>query len=125
MRRLVDKLAAALPEPAAPDMRAEDGTPEALRTHQAEMVRSLDDLKRLRDDPLTLPDVPITLISGTKASKMGTRRQAMFAAHKSLAAAAPQGVHVNADESGHMVPFSEPQPIVDEVLRIVDIVDPR
>jgi hypothetical protein len=107
-------------------MRAEDGVSTALRTHQAEMVRSLDDLRALRDNPLQLPDVPITLISGTKASKMGTRqRQALIAAHKSRAAAAPQGVHVNAVESGHMVPFTEPRLIADEVLRIVEIVNAK
>jgi hypothetical protein len=41
---------------------------------------------------------------------------------RSRATAAPQGVHVNAVESGHMVPFTEPRLIAEEVLRVVEIV---
>jgi pimeloyl-ACP methyl ester carboxylesterase len=119
----VKQLAARLPEPAASDMKAEDATPTALRTHQAEMSGSLDDLRGLRDDPAALPEVPVTLVSGTKSSPLGRRRRtALVAAHRARAEALPQGRHVTADRSAHMVPFTEPDVVADEVLRIVDLV---
>ena len=36
------------------------------------------------------------------------------------AAAAPTGWHVPAERSSHYVPFTEPDLVVDEVLRVID-----
>jgi pimeloyl-ACP methyl ester carboxylesterase len=119
----VKQLAARLPEPAATDMRTEDVTPTALRTHQSELTGSLGDLRALRDNPPELPDVPVTVVSGTRSSPLGRRRRtALLAAHRARAEALPQGRHVTADRSAHMVPFTEPDIVADEVLRIVDLV---
>jgi pimeloyl-ACP methyl ester carboxylesterase len=122
-RLYVRRLARQLPEHAASGMRAEDGTRAATRTHVAEVVGSLDDLRRLLHEPPALPDVPVTVISGTVASRLeGEHRPALVAAHQARADAAPQGRHVLAERSGHMVPFTEPDLVVAEILRVLDLV---
>lgn len=125
MRRMVRKQSVRLPEPWASGLRGEDGTVDAVRVQAAELRSSGDDLRMLRDHPLSLPDVPATVISGTKAG-MGEKewRDELVAAHRVTAAAQRQGRHVTADESSHLVPFTEPELIVGEVLRIVEIVSP-
>jgi pimeloyl-ACP methyl ester carboxylesterase len=44
----------------------------------------------------------------------------LVAAHRERAAALPRGRHVEAPRSGHLVMFTDPQIVVDEILRIVD-----
>jgi pimeloyl-ACP methyl ester carboxylesterase len=118
IRLYVRRLARQLPEPAASGLRAEDGTRAAIRTQVAEMTRSLADLRRLEAEPPTLPDVPLTLISGLQGGRMeGGHRPALVAAHRARADAALQGRHVEAPRSGHMVPFTEPGVVVEEILR--------
>lgn len=124
LRRVVRKQAERLPEPWASGMREEDGTVAAMREQVAELRPSGDEMRRIRDHPLPLPDVPITVISGTKAGFMEKAwRGELVAAHKATAAAHRQGRHVNADRSSHYVPFTEPELIVNEILRIVDTVN--
>ena len=65
LRLMMRRLAATLPEPAATGLRTEDGTLAATRTQLAEMEPSIADLRRLRDDPPAMPDIPVTVISGT------------------------------------------------------------
>jgi pimeloyl-ACP methyl ester carboxylesterase len=121
VRRGVKRLAARLPEPAASAMVAEDGTVDAVRTSLAEMASWRSDLERLRDRPLPVPDVPVTVISGMQPTRAERgQRTAVVAAHRARAAAAPQGRHVEAHGSGHYVPFTEPQLVVDEIERILD-----
>jgi len=121
IRLVVGRLAAQLPEPAATAMRTEDGTAAALRTHHAELAGHVDDLRRLRDEPPDLPDVPVTVISGLVPSRFERRRRPdLVEAHRARAAALPQGRHVGAAGSGHYVPLTEPDVVADEVLRIVD-----
>jgi pimeloyl-ACP methyl ester carboxylesterase len=126
LRLGVSGIAARLPEPARSAMRAEDGTVAAARTQRAEMTASLADLRRLRDEPLTMPDVPVTLVSGLRASWFeGRSRKGLLDAHRARAAALPQGRHVGAARSGHYVPFVEPELVAEEILRIVDAVRPK
>ena len=83
MRIAVRRFAAQLPEPAATAMRAEDGSTAASRTLQAEVVAHTDDLRTLRDAPPVLPDVPVTLISGTLPSRLERgRRGELIKAHR-------------------------------------------
>jgi pimeloyl-ACP methyl ester carboxylesterase len=120
MRLIVGRTTSALPEPEASAMRAEDSTVAAARAQLAEMASTTDDLRRLLAEPPVPPDVPVTLISGTKATRVGRhRRDALVAAHRARAESLPQGRHVLADGSGHLVPLTEPAIVADEVLRIV------
>lgn len=119
----VRRLAARLPEPAASGLRAEDGTPTAVRAQVAEVIGSLADLRRLEAEPPTPLDRPTTIISGTKGSRLeGGQRPDLVAAHRARARAAPQGRHVEAPGSSHMVPFTEPDVVVAEIVRILDLV---
>jgi pimeloyl-ACP methyl ester carboxylesterase len=119
-RLMARRMAAGLPEPWASAMRAEDGTADALRAHAAEMATSSADLRRLHAEPLAPPEVPLVVISGTVGGRLErNQRDALVAAHRARADAAPQGRHVLATRSGHMVPFTEPELIADEVLRLV------
>ncbi len=120
LRRPVDRLAAMLPEPSASGMRRDDGTAAAAAAQQAELRGHLDDLRQLRLSPPALPPVPVTYISGAAASFLERgRREPLVDAHRTSAAALPQGRHVLAGRSGHHVPFTEPDLVADEVLRIV------
>jgi pimeloyl-ACP methyl ester carboxylesterase len=121
MRRMLRRLAASLPEPSRTAFLAEDGTRAAIQAQLAELKTSTDDLRRYRDDPLVLPDMPVTVISGTVTGAMERgRRPELIEAHRATAAALPQGRHVTADASSHYVPFTEPQLVADEILRIIE-----
>lgn len=120
LKQIVRRLARHLPEPSASVLRAEDGTYAAAVTQAAEAVGSIDDLRRLRDDPPALPDVPVVVISGTKRSRSepSGQREGLVAAHEGRAAALPQGRWVEAPGSSHMVPFTEPDLVAAEILRL-------
>jgi len=67
--------------------------------------------------------VPVTVVSGDLSSRLeGEHRTALVAAHRARADAALQGRHVVAARSGHMAPFTEPDLVVAEVLRVLDLV---
>ncbi len=115
------KLSASLPDDSAAAMRAVDGTVVAARAQQAELRHHIDDLRALAASPPVLPEVPVTYISGTRATRMERgRRPSLVAAHAAAAAALPHGRHVGADRSSHHVPFTEPALVADEIQRILD-----
>jgi hypothetical protein len=115
------RLARHLPEPAATDLVRLDGTPAAVRTMLAELEPHLADLERLRIDPPAEPDAPLTVISGTVSTRVERRRRPeLIEAHRRRAAAAAHGRHISADRSSHHVPFTEPDLVAAEILRIVD-----
>jgi pimeloyl-ACP methyl ester carboxylesterase len=121
LRRVTKKLSVHLPDDWAAPFRAEDGAGSALRTQLAELASSTDDLRRLRDQPLVLPDVPVSIISGVKNGfGEGGRRPAIVEAHRQSAAALPRGRHVTADRSSHYVPFTDAELVVAEILRVLD-----
>lgn len=118
----VRRLASSLPDGSAAAMRTVDGTVAAARTQQAELRRHIDDLRRLLAAPPALPEVPVTYISGTRITRSERgRRPQLVAAHAAAAAALPLGRHVRAERSSHHVPFTEPELVADEVLRVVDL----
>ena len=119
-RLAAKRFARHLPPRAALGMRAEDGTPAAVRVQIAELEFHVADLRRLRGAPPVLPDVPVSVITGT-VNGWGERRRRpeLVAAHRATAASIPQGRHVEATRSSHYVPLTEPQLVADEILRIV------
>ena len=122
LRLVMKRLARPLPEPWASAMRAEDGTVAAAKEQVAELDSWSDDLRRLRDDPLRLPDVPVTVISGGRTGFLERgRREPLVAAHRATAAAARRGRHVMAEKSAHYVPLTDPEIVADEILRVVAI----
>lgn len=122
-RFVVRRLARRLPEEDAAAMRAEDGTVAAVRTQCAEMAHSIDDLQRVRADPPVVPNAPITVISGAKSSALERgRRNQLVTAHRVRARAAANGRHVMAQNSGHMIPFTEPGLVSDEIATTINAV---
>ena len=108
------------PADVAADHRAEDFTQRAATTSAAEMTGLLDDLTRLREQPLDLHGIPVTVISGTKTSALDrTQRRALSVAHRQTAESLGAR-YVEADASGHLVMFSEPQLVIDEIVRLLD-----
>jgi len=121
LRRMIARFAADLPEPWATELRAHDGTPDAVRAQLAELRTSIDDLRRLRDEAPPLPDVPTSVISGMQGGFLERgRRPVVVAAHRETASAAPRGWHVAAERSSHYVPFTEPDLVADEVKRVLE-----
>lgn len=107
------------PSDVAADHRAEDFTMRAARTMLAEMTPFGDELRALRDSPPALGDIEVSLISGTRSSRLERNlRQAVSAAHRQTAGALPRGRFVEAPRSGHLVIFSDPELIIEEILRM-------
>ncbi|GAA4386196.1 alpha/beta fold hydrolase [Tsukamurella soli] len=120
LRRMVARQSTMLPADAAAAMRAEDGTVVAGRTMAAEMLTSVADIRALRADPPAVPSVPVTVVTGGRSGRLDRRRRAeLLAAHTAYVADLPNGRHVVAENSGHLIPFTEPGVIAEEILRLV------
>ncbi|WP_326836690.1 alpha/beta hydrolase [Amycolatopsis rhabdoformis] len=108
----------AVPADVRADLLREAFTPGVLRT-QAEQARTfLDELATWRTTPPALGDVPVTVISGGRPGD-GMTASMRAAANAAHAASLPRGRHVIAPRSGHLVPFTEPDVITGEVLRLL------
>lgn len=117
LRPLLRAQAAALPEPYRSLTAATVSTPTAARMMTAENAHVVRGLRSLRLDPLDLGDVPLTVISGRQAGRLEqTVREQLSAAHATTARAHPAGRYVEAHRSGHLVPFTEPDLVADEIL---------
>ncbi|MEU1953102.1 alpha/beta fold hydrolase [Nocardia rhamnosiphila] len=109
----------AVPADVRRDMEREAFAPGIVRTQSVQARTFLDDLATWRDDPPELGAIPVTVISGGRAGGgMTTRiRAAANAAHAHRAAVSPAGRHVLAPASGHYVPITEPELVVEEIRR--------
>lgn len=120
-RLLGSRIGGKQPADIAADHRAEDFTPRAARTMLGEQDQFSAGLRNLRDQPHELGMVHVSVITGTKLPRLDkTTRTALTAAHRRTAAAFPNGRLVEAERSGHLIMFTEPDLIVDEILRIAD-----
>ncbi|MGY4101751.1 alpha/beta fold hydrolase [Nocardia sp. R16R-3T] len=118
-RMLGGKVGGAQPADIAADHRAEDFTVRAARTLVAEQDQFGGELRRLRERPPELGALDISVISGTKQPRIDKNtRNALTAAHCRTASALPNGRLVEARCSGHLVMFSEPEVIVEEIRRM-------
>ncbi len=119
-RLLGSRAGAAQPADIAADHRGEDFTVRAARTLLAEQDQFGAELRRLRDQPFGLGALDISVISGTKMPRLDkSARAALIAAHRHTAATFRNGRFVEATRSGHFVMFTEPELIVEEILRMV------
>lgn len=109
------------PKDVAEDHAKEDFTLRAARTAVAEMTPFLDDLAELRRKPIKLGSLEVSLISGSKLTFMEKKiRIAIGDAHRQTVSSLENGRFIDAPESGHMIMYSEPGLIIDEVLRMAD-----
>ncbi|MFQ6396119.1 alpha/beta fold hydrolase [Nocardia sp. KC 131] len=122
-RLLGSRIGGAQPADVAADHHAEDFTVRAARTLLAEQDQFGAELWRLRQRPPALGALPVSVISGTKMPRLGhDTRTALTAAHRQTAAMSPNRRLVEAPGSGHLIMFSEPELIVEEILHSVGIV---
>jgi len=92
----------------------------AARAIVAEDRHTVEDLKWLKEQPLDLSVLPITVISGQEKNRLDARvRASLVEAHRTTAAQYPGGRFVPATESGHLVPLSEPELIASEALSLL------
>lgn len=103
------------------DLEAEAFVPGVVRTQIAQSRTFLDELVAWRDLPPALPGVPVIVISGALAGNGMSRslREQSNDSHVRRAALAPRGRHVLAPNSGHMVPLTDADLIVEEIRRLV------
>lgn len=127
LERLYNNFLVTLPADSQDEFRREGFTMRAMRTRAAElkgMVAAMNDLRR-RPDSMT--DMPTTVISGALAD-MGMSHQLRAqanAAHSHRASLSMSGRYVVAERSGHMIPFTEPEVIIEEIRRMVGLLIPR
>ncbi|WP_312858096.1 alpha/beta fold hydrolase [Pseudonocardia pini] len=118
LRRAFAPALRALPPVVRAEARAESYTPAAVATLVAEGEATVADLQALLDAPPDLGDLPVTVVSGTRAAGLGRRNRAeLVEAHASRASTSPHGRHVRAERSGHLVMLTEPELLVSEIAR--------
>lgn len=109
-----------LPADVYADHRREDFSVAAAHTMTAEMATFVDDLAALRDDPPDLRGIPLTVITGTRTTRLDRKvRESITAAHRLTAERTQEGRLVEATGSAHLVIYDEPGIVVDETLRLV------
>jgi len=103
------------------DHYKEDFTIQAAKTMIAEGRYFLDDLRVLKEQPLKLQAVEVSVISGTLVTPMERRfRPALHEAHQQTTSTLMNARLIEAPNSGHMIMYSEPQLIADEIKRMLD-----
>jgi pimeloyl-ACP methyl ester carboxylesterase len=109
-----------LPPDVAADLALETNS-TLIRTQMQASQTFLDEVKALRDHPPKIEEhVPVTIISGalTGFGMPEKTRAEINAAHAVQAGNYTLGRHVLAEHSGHMVPFTDVQLVVDEIKRL-------
>lgn len=103
------------------DAHREAFTPGVMTTHRRQARTFLTELEAWRRGAPDLGDIPVTVISGAKAGDgmSASMRAAANDSHAARAAASPAGRHVVAANSGHQVPLTDPDLVVEEIRRLV------
>ncbi|WP_406149926.1 alpha/beta fold hydrolase [Streptomyces sp. NBC_01012] len=115
--RLYGSVARPLPDDARRDMERDGFTVGVVRAHRDQARTYLDELAAFRDTPPDLTGVPVTVISGGLPGNGMNKavRRAANEAHARSAAASSPGKHVVAARSGHYVPLTEPDVVIEEI----------
>ena len=120
LERFFRFLGEGMPEDVRADLHREAFRPAVVVTQGRHARTFLTELHAWQGDPPVLPDVPVTVISGSLADGMPRRvRDAATAAGRYRAARSRQGRHVVAARSGHYIPATEPDLIAAEIRRLV------
>lgn len=120
-RLLGSKAGRVQPDDVAVDHLKEDFTVQAASTMLAEGKTFLNDMAALLEHPPDLGDLEVSVISGTKPGKgEGKIRPALITAHRHTVSQLSNGRWIAADQSGHMVMYTDPQVIIAEILRMIN-----
>ncbi|MGH3953010.1 MAG: alpha/beta fold hydrolase [Mycobacterium sp.] len=107
-----------MPADVVRDLVTEDLTVNAEQAADAEEQFFIEALLNLRQYPPELGDVPVTVISGTKTTRIDRPvRTAFLHAHRRTAARL-HARHVLARKSSHLPVFTEPRLVADEIVRV-------
>lgn len=104
------------------DMDAETLTPDAVNTGILQSKTWMDDMRAWQESPPPVPNTPVTIISGGKDEDKGPKifdRAEVNAAHDKRSETYTPGRHVIAENSGHYVPFTDVDLVVNEIKRLV------
>lgn len=106
------------PADVASDHRAEDFGPAAAQAMLTEQKVFIDELSALRRTPPDLSGVAVTVVSGTRTTRLDRRvRDAIVAAHRQTADQLGARF-VSSERSAHLVMFSDPDVVVRETARL-------
>ncbi|UNK70278.1 alpha/beta hydrolase [Microbacterium sp. H1-D42] len=120
LRPMMSSMVAAVDEPLRDAVLEASTSTAAARAAAEEYRRVVAGLTTLRDSPLDLGRIPITVISGLGRPKHGARQRAeIVAAHQVSASQHPGARFVGAERSEHLIPFTEPQLVADEALALL------
>ncbi len=109
--------ASGLPAPLLDAVAASSSSVGAAQAIIAELTHVARELQRLRDHPLELGDVGMSVISGQQHTRLDRKLRArLVQAHRDTAAEHPGARVVAAERSGHMVPLTEPDLIAAEAV---------
>ncbi|RAY14933.1 alpha/beta hydrolase [Actinomadura craniellae] len=123
--RLMARLGRHQPDDVYADFRRQDFTVRGARLMGAEVREFLPAMRHLRDHPDRLDGVEVAVISGTKAGLADrTQRPAINQAHRKTADLLDRGRFVAAPGSGHYVMFTEPEIVIREITRLLDVPPP-
>lgn len=118
--RLASRVGRRLPADVYADFKKDFST-RGARVMRAEVAEFLPAMRHLRDNPVDLEGVDVTVISGTKPNFVErSQRPAINRAHRTTADTLKRGRYVEASRSGHYIMFTEPGIVVDEIRRLVD-----
>ncbi|MDN5725389.1 MAG: alpha/beta hydrolase [Propionibacteriales bacterium] len=125
LERLHRANTALLPPEARADLTREGFGVGPMRTHAEQARTFLDELAAFRSNPPDIGEIPVTVVSGTRPGDGMPRsvRAAANASHAHRAAASPYGRHVLATKSAHYVPMTDAELIIDEIRRLVEVID--
>lgn len=118
-RLLTSRMAGDVPADVKEDLAREATAPAAIDTMQQELATFRGELPAWQDGAPDLGGIPVTVVSGVKTDRAPKIRAASTDAHVRRAAASPHGRHVLAENSGHNVPLTDPELIVEEIRRLV------
>ncbi|HLS13490.1 MAG TPA: hypothetical protein VK095_03170 [Beutenbergiaceae bacterium] len=77
-------------------------------------------LQSLRSAPIELGELPVHVLSGQRSGTLDAKaRASLVQAHRRTASQHPQGRFVPAEDSGHMIPITEPALIAAEALSLL------
>lgn len=103
------------------DLQREAFAPGVIHTQREQARTFLDELRTWQRRPPDLGEIPVTVISGALPGHGMSRavRAQANASHAARAAASTHGRHVIAERSGHYVPVTDPEVVVDEIRRML------
>ncbi|MEC4835970.1 alpha/beta hydrolase [Mycobacteroides chelonae] len=114
----VRRAAPGMPADVVHDLVAEDLSVRATAAADGEERFFIDALKSLRAQQVTLGDIPVTVISGTRSTLFDRSIRTAFLGAHQRAATRLGARYVKAGKSGHQVVFTEPGLVADEIIRI-------